>query len=113
MTRPSETAPSSSPSSSQRNPQQAAHRPLRLQDVPPEAAAFLSKNQSKPTKLTLPVCFVYADGGICLDILQNRWSPTYNVSAILISIQVSPPVLPTKTAAKDLHPSQPLRPPPN
>ena len=25
--------------------------------------------------------------GICLDILQNRWSPTYDVSAILTSIQ--------------------------
>lgn len=35
---------------------------------------------------------VYADGGICLDILQNRWSPTYDVSAILTSIQV-PPIL--------------------
>jgi len=30
---------------------------------------------------------VYTDGGICLDILQNRWSPTYDVSAILTSIQ--------------------------
>jgi len=30
---------------------------------------------------------VYADGAICLDILQNRWSPTYDVSAILTSIQ--------------------------
>eukprot|EP00048_Salpingoeca_helianthica_P016320 m.231669 g.231669 ORF g.231669 m.231669 type:complete len:183 (-) comp18441_c0_seq1:18-566(-) len=30
---------------------------------------------------------VYADGQICLDILQNRWSPTYNVSSILTSIQ--------------------------
>ncbi|QQP48562.1 Ubiquitin conjugating enzyme, partial [Caligus rogercresseyi] len=28
---------------------------------------------------------IYADGGICLDILQNR--PTYDVSAILTSIQ--------------------------
>ena len=27
------------------------------------------------------------DGGICLDILQNRWSPTYDVSANLTSIQ--------------------------
>ena len=30
---------------------------------------------------------VYADGGICLDILQNRWSPTHDVSAILTSIK--------------------------
>ena len=35
-----------------------------------------------------PFFAVYADGGICLDILQNRWSPTYDVSAILTSIQV-------------------------
>lgn len=30
---------------------------------------------------------VYQDGKLCLDILQNRWSPTYDVSAILTSIQ--------------------------
>lgn len=34
------------------------------------------------------VFLVYADGSICLDILQNRWSPTYDVSSILTSIQV-------------------------
>ena len=39
--------------------------------------------------LWLPLFAVYADGGICLDILQNRWSPTYDVSSILTSIQVS------------------------
>ena len=30
---------------------------------------------------------VYANGGICLDILQNQWSPSYDVAAILTSIQ--------------------------
>jgi ubiquitin-protein ligase len=30
---------------------------------------------------------VYADGSICLDILQRNWSPTYDVSAILTSIR--------------------------
>jgi ubiquitin-conjugating enzyme E2 A len=30
---------------------------------------------------------VYADGNICLDILQNQWSPIYDISAILTSIQ--------------------------
>ncbi|KAJ8905082.1 hypothetical protein NDN08_001593 [Rhodosorus marinus] len=30
---------------------------------------------------------VYADGGICLDILQNNWSPILDISAILTSIQ--------------------------
>ena len=30
---------------------------------------------------------IYADGNLCLDILQNRWSPTYDVAAVLTSIQ--------------------------
>ncbi|EGD73578.1 ubiquitin-conjugating enzyme HR6A [Salpingoeca rosetta] len=30
---------------------------------------------------------VYKDGSICLDILQNKWSPTYNITGILTSIQ--------------------------
>lgn len=34
-------------------------------------------------------CAVYNDGNICLDILQSQWSPIYDISAILTSIQVS------------------------
>lgn len=30
---------------------------------------------------------VYTTGELCLDILQNRWSPTYDVAAVLTSIQ--------------------------
>eukprot|EP01048_Picozoa_sp_COSAG05_P012557 COSAG05_NODE_1266_length_5332_cov_5.080833_2_plen_170_part_00 len=30
---------------------------------------------------------VYANGSICLDILQNQWSPIYDIAAILTSIQ--------------------------
>ena len=44
----------------------------------PPAVKFLSK-MFHPN--------VYGDGSICLDILQNQWSPTYDVAAILTSIQ--------------------------
>ena len=30
---------------------------------------------------------MYADGAICLDILQNQWSPIYDIAAVLTSIQ--------------------------
>ena len=30
---------------------------------------------------------IYADGKICLDILQAQWTPSYDVAAILASIQ--------------------------
>ena len=30
---------------------------------------------------------IYADGKICLDILQNQWSPIYDIAGILTSIQ--------------------------
>ena len=29
----------------------------------------------------------YADGNLCLDIIQDKWSPIYTVSSILTSIQ--------------------------
>eukprot|EP01091_Cochliopodium_minus_P018511 TRINITY_DN7532_c0_g1_i1.p1 TRINITY_DN7532_c0_g1~~TRINITY_DN7532_c0_g1_i1.p1 ORF type:complete len:169 (+),score=42.78 TRINITY_DN7532_c0_g1_i1:25-531(+) len=30
---------------------------------------------------------IYKDGSICLDILQNKWSPIFDISAILTSIR--------------------------
>lgn len=30
---------------------------------------------------------VYENGDLCLDILKNKWSPTYDVLAVLLSIQ--------------------------
>ena len=30
---------------------------------------------------------IYNDGSICLDILQNMWSPVYDIASILTSIQ--------------------------
>ncbi len=30
---------------------------------------------------------IYSDGKICLDILQNQWSPIYDIAAVLTSIQ--------------------------
>ncbi|KAF1795084.1 Ubiquitin-conjugating enzyme/RWD-like [Phytophthora cactorum] len=39
---------------------------------------------------------VYNDGQICLDILQNQWSPIYDISAILTSIHRCC-VIPTRT----------------
>ncbi|XP_055353350.1 ubiquitin-conjugating enzyme E2 B-like [Paramacrobiotus metropolitanus] len=30
---------------------------------------------------------VYADGSICLDLLNSRWSPSYDVASVLTSIQ--------------------------
>ncbi|KAK8802871.1 hypothetical protein JH06_2107 [Blastocystis sp. subtype 4] len=30
---------------------------------------------------------IYNDGKICLDILQNRWTPQYNIVHVLLSIQ--------------------------
>ncbi|CAF4954155.1 unnamed protein product [Rotaria magnacalcarata] len=38
-------------------------------------------------KTSLNLDDIYADGSICLDILQRNWSPTYDVCAILTSIR--------------------------
>ena len=68
-----------------------------LADTPFEDGTFklvLSFDESYPNKPPtvkfLSHMFhpnVYANGELCLDILQNRWSPTYDVAAILTSIQ--------------------------
>eukprot|EP00588_Corethron_pennatum_P004828 CAMPEP_0194283932 /NCGR_PEP_ID=MMETSP0169-20130528/26454_1 /TAXON_ID=218684 /ORGANISM="Corethron pennatum, Strain L29A3" /LENGTH=154 /DNA_ID=CAMNT_0039029639 /DNA_START=245 /DNA_END=709 /DNA_ORIENTATION=+ len=66
-------------------------------DTPWEGGAFklvLELSESYPNKAP-SVKFVtkmfhpniYNDGQICLDILQNNWSPIYDISAILTSIQ--------------------------
>lgn len=32
---------------------------------------------------------VYSDGTLCMDIIQDRWSPCHSISTVLTSIQVS------------------------
>ncbi|CAD7966926.1 unnamed protein product [Amoebophrya sp. A25] len=53
--------------------------------------AFNEEFPTKPPKIRfLTKMFhpnIYASGEICLDILQNQWSPIYDISAILTSIQ--------------------------
>jgi ubiquitin-conjugating enzyme E2 A len=51
---------------------------------------FTRSSSTAPTVKFLSKMFhpnVYANGELCLDILQNRWSPTYDVAAILTSVQ--------------------------
>lgn len=53
--------------------------------------AFPEDYPSRPptVKFTTPIFHpnVYMNGDICLDILQNQWTPTYDTSGILTSIR--------------------------
>ncbi len=76
-------------------PQQAAQGALREQGLPPQwcvsgcagGRARARARHGLTSPLPASRCAVYADGQICLDILQNAWSPIYDVSAVLTSIQ--------------------------
>jgi len=52
---------------------------------------FTEEYPNKPPKVQFVTKMfhpnIYNDGQICLDILQNQWSPIYDISAILTSIQ--------------------------
>eukprot|EP01041_Mallomonas_annulata_P005468 gene5468-11000_t len=66
-------------------------------DTPWEGGTFrllLEFSEDYPTKApavrfltTMYHPNIYNDGKICLDILQNQWSPIYDIAAVLTSIQ--------------------------
>ena len=76
-----------------------AHRPAAPSPPPPSFSPGTFKltldfseeypNRPPTVKFASPIFHpnVYADGGICLDILQNQWTPIYDVSAVLTSVQ--------------------------
>ena len=75
------------------------HRPAAPSPPPPSFSPGTFKltldfseeypNRPPTVKFASPIFHpnVYADGGICLDILQNQWTPIYDVSAVLTSVQ--------------------------
>ena len=46
---------------------------------------------------------MYSDGTLCMDIIQDQWSPIHNVCTLLTSIQVCRPVGGTTTSVDDCH----------
>eukprot|EP01087_Luapelamoeba_hula_P025338 TRINITY_DN9_c0_g1_i2.p1 TRINITY_DN9_c0_g1~~TRINITY_DN9_c0_g1_i2.p1 ORF type:complete len:155 (-),score=12.65 TRINITY_DN9_c0_g1_i2:52-516(-) len=66
-------------------------RTLSLVSFHTQKLEFTEEYPNKPPKVAFESKMfhpnVYADGSICLDILQNQWSPIYDIAAILTSIQ--------------------------
>eukprot|EP00171_Calliarthron_tuberculosum_P010370 IDg10370t1 len=104
-------------------PSDVHERHLRPEETPWEGGTFklmLDFSEDYPNKPP-QVKFVsklfhpnvYNDGGICLDILQSNWSPIYDISAVLTSIQsllCDPnPNSPANSEAARLFPGEPPR----